>query len=107
MFQVFHLNVVKVYLRCYICCNGNIRILQAYVLIISDIYFKCFIWMFQKLIWRCTRCNGYTCMFQVFLYVFRRMLQIFYRDVLKVDLVLQAVVSLLVVVRRCSSHAGD
>ena len=40
MFQVFHLDVAKVYLRCCICCNDNIRMLQAYV-------FKCFICIFQ------------------------------------------------------------
>ena len=38
--------------------------------------------------------------------VFRRMLQIFYLDVSKVYLVLQAVVCLLLLVRRCGSCAG-
>jgi hypothetical protein len=37
MFQVFHLNVVKVDLRCCICCNGNIRTLQAYVSNVSSV----------------------------------------------------------------------
>jgi hypothetical protein len=31
MFQVFRLDVAKVDLRCCICCNDNIRMLQAYV----------------------------------------------------------------------------
>jgi hypothetical protein len=30
MFQVFHLDVAKVNLRCCMCCNENIRMLQAY-----------------------------------------------------------------------------
>ena len=45
MFQVFHLNVAKVDMECCICCNGNICMLQAYVLIVScvsDVYFKMF-----------------------------------------------------------------
>jgi hypothetical protein len=49
MFQVFHLNVTKVDLGCCIRCNGNIRMLQAYVSSISgvlDICFKSFIRMF-------------------------------------------------------------
>jgi hypothetical protein len=69
MFQVFYLNVAKVDLGCCICCNGNIRKLQAYVSIIScvlDICFKCFILMFRKLIRCCTCCKGYTRMFQAF-----------------------------------------
>ena len=37
---MFYLDVVKVYLRCCICCNDNIRMLQAYI-------FKCFRRMFQ------------------------------------------------------------
>jgi hypothetical protein len=43
MFQVFHLNVAKVDLECYICCKGNICKLQAYVSCISDVCFKSFI----------------------------------------------------------------
>jgi flagella basal body P-ring formation protein FlgA len=31
MFQVVHLDVAKVDLRCFICCNDNIRMFQAYV----------------------------------------------------------------------------
>jgi hypothetical protein len=40
MFQVFYLNVAKVNMR---CCNGNIRMMQAYVLIVScvlDVLFQ-------------------------------------------------------------------
>jgi hypothetical protein len=40
MFQVFELDVVKVYLRCCIFCTDNILMLQPYV-------FKCFRRMFQ------------------------------------------------------------
>jgi hypothetical protein len=45
MFQVFHHNVAKVDLRCFICCNDNIHIFQVYVQsvsIVSDVCFKCF-----------------------------------------------------------------
>jgi hypothetical protein len=63
MFQVFRLNVAKVDLECYICCKCNIRMLQAYVSCVSDVCFKSFIWMFQKLIWCCTCCYGYTRIF--------------------------------------------
>ena len=35
MFEAFNLNAVKVDLGCCICCNDNIRMLQAYV-------FECF-----------------------------------------------------------------
>jgi hypothetical protein len=43
MFQVFDLNVAKVDLGCCICCNDNIRMLQAYVFEC----FSCFKSMFQ------------------------------------------------------------
>jgi hypothetical protein len=45
MFQVFHLDNTKVDLGCFICCNDNIHMFQAYVqsvLVVSDAYFKCF-----------------------------------------------------------------
>jgi hypothetical protein len=45
MFQLFYLDIVKVDLRCFICCNDNIRIFQVYVqsvLVVSDTCFKCF-----------------------------------------------------------------
>jgi hypothetical protein len=50
-FKCFDLDVAKIYLRCCICCNDNICMLQTYV-------FKCF----------------------------RRMFQVFWLDVAKVDL---------------------
>jgi len=40
---VFHPDVAKVDLECCICCNDNIRMLQAYV---SSV-FRCFKYMFQ------------------------------------------------------------
>jgi hypothetical protein len=43
MFQVLRLDVAKVDLGCCICCIDNIRMLQAYVLSVSDVCFKCFI----------------------------------------------------------------
>jgi hypothetical protein len=43
MFQVFYLDVAKVDLSCCICCNDNIRMLQAYV----SKCFRCFKCMFQ------------------------------------------------------------
>jgi hypothetical protein len=83
MFQMFNLNVAKVNMRCCICCNGNINMLQAYVSYVSDVSFKCFIWMFRKLIWYCTYRIGYTRMFQThILSVFKRM---FHLDVSKID----------------------
>jgi hypothetical protein len=42
LFQVFHLDVVKVDLGYCICCNDNIRMLQAYVSSISDVSDVCF-----------------------------------------------------------------
>jgi hypothetical protein len=45
MFQVFYLNVAKVDLGCFICCNDNIRMFQAYVQsvsVVSDACFNCF-----------------------------------------------------------------
>jgi hypothetical protein len=51
MFQVFDLDVAKVYLRCCMCYNDNISMLQVYVFSvsgISDVCFKCFICMSQK-----------------------------------------------------------
>jgi hypothetical protein len=53
MFQVLHLNVAKVNLRCCICCNGNICMLQAYVLIVScvsNVLFQMFYLNVSKLI---------------------------------------------------------
>jgi hypothetical protein len=47
MFHVFYLDVAKVYLR---CCNDNIRMLQAYISGVSNICFKCFIWMLHTLL---------------------------------------------------------
>jgi hypothetical protein len=38
MFQVFYLDVAKVDLRCCICCNDNIRMLQVYVLNVSGVF---------------------------------------------------------------------
>jgi hypothetical protein len=77
MFQVFYLDVGKLYLRCCIYCNDNIRMLQVYVLSVSgvsDVYFKC-------LSRCCICCYGYTCMFQVYVFecfrCFRLMLQVF------------------------------
>jgi hypothetical protein len=61
MFQVFHLTTAKVDMGYCICCNANICMLQIYVSIVScvsDVCFKCFIWIFQKLIWCCTCSNG-------------------------------------------------
>jgi hypothetical protein len=74
MFQVFHLDVAKVDLRCCICCNDNICMLQVYV-------FKCFRCIFQVF----HLDVAYTCMLQGYVYkCFRcliRMLQVFHLDV--------------------------
>jgi hypothetical protein len=70
MFQMFHLDVAEVYLRCCICCNDNIRMLQAYI-------FKCFRRMFKAFhldvayvvmaILACFKCFGcFKLMLQVF-----------------------------------------
>jgi hypothetical protein len=45
MSQVFRLDVVKVDLGCFICCNDNIHMFQAYVQsvsVVSDVCFKRF-----------------------------------------------------------------
>jgi uncharacterized membrane protein len=63
MFQVFDLDVAKVNLRCCICCNNNIRMLQAYILKC----FRCFKHMFQVFYLDVTKVNlgvAYTCMLQ-------------------------------------------
>jgi hypothetical protein len=86
--------------------------LEAYVpsvLGVLDVCFKCFIWIFQKLVWHCICCNDYTHMFQMHVSsvpIFRRMLQMFHLDVSKVDLVLRAAVRLLLLVCRRGSHAS-
>jgi hypothetical protein len=43
MFQVFHLYVAKTDLDVAYVANDNIHMLQAYVLSVSDVCFKCFI----------------------------------------------------------------
>jgi hypothetical protein len=82
MFQVFHLDVAKVDLRCCICCNNNIRMLQTYVSVVSDVCFKCFIGILQKYIWMLHNMHVSRACFQCFIY----MLQVFHLDVVKVDL---------------------
>jgi hypothetical protein len=69
MFQVFHLDVTKIDLRCFICCNDNIGMLEAYILSVlgvSDVCSKCFISMLHILLWLhmhvssvCLKCFGY------------------------------------------------
>jgi hypothetical protein len=66
-------------------CNGYIRMLQVYISSVSDVCFKCFIFLLQEYIWmlhnmhvaniciKCFRC-------------FIRMLQVFYPYVAKVEL---------------------
>jgi hypothetical protein len=58
MFQMFHLDIAKVDLRCCICCNDNICMLQAYVSSVSDVCFKCFIWMLHTLLWLYTHVSS-------------------------------------------------
>jgi hypothetical protein len=44
LFQVYHLDVVKLDLKCRICCSDNISMLQTYVSSVSnvsDVCFKC------------------------------------------------------------------
>jgi hypothetical protein len=68
MFQVFHLSVAKVDLRCCICCNGNICMLQAYVSSISgvsDILFQMFHLDVSKFDLLLHMLQGYTRMFQM------------------------------------------
>jgi hypothetical protein len=65
MFQVFHLSVAKVDLR---CCNGNICMLQAYVSSISgvsDILFQMFHLDVSKFDLLLHMLQGYTRMFQM------------------------------------------
>jgi hypothetical protein len=45
MFHVFHLDVAKVDMECFVCFNDNIQMFQAYVqsvYVVSDVCFKCF-----------------------------------------------------------------
>jgi hypothetical protein len=75
MSQVFRLDVVKVDLGCFICCNDNIHMFQAYVQRISVVSacFKCF---HLDIVYVC---YDYTCIFQVFVFMcfrcFRLILQ--------------------------------
>jgi hypothetical protein len=73
-------------------CNVYTHMFKVFHLL-SDVCCKCFILMFQSRSWCCTCCNSYTRMFQTYvqcLYThvssvssaFRRMLQMFYLDVL-------------------------
>jgi hypothetical protein len=80
---MFLLDVAKVDPGYCICCNDNIRMLQGYVSSIvgvSDVCFKCFIWMLHILLWLYT----YVC--SVCFKYFRLMLQVFYLNVAEVDL---------------------
>jgi hypothetical protein len=70
MSQVFHLDVAKVDLGYFICCNDNIRMFQAYVQCISVVLacFKCFHLDVAYV------CYGYTCIFQVFVFMCFRLI---------------------------------
>jgi hypothetical protein len=76
------MDVAKVNLRCYICCNNNIRMLQAYI-------FKCFRY-FRRKFQTFYLGVAYTCMLQAYIFkcfrCFRHKFQVFYLDVAKVDL---------------------
>jgi hypothetical protein len=90
LFQVFHLDAAKVDLRCCICCNDKIRMLQAYVQVlqvfqtyVANVSSGCFkvdlgVAHVAMAIHACFKC--FIC--------FRHMLQMFYLDVAKVDLML-------------------
>ena len=83
MFQVFHLDVAKEDLRCCICCNDNICMLQAYVSsvsVVSNVCFKCFIMLLHMFAMALYACFKY-------FRCFRLVLQVFHLDVAKVDLV--------------------
>ena len=82
MFQLFCLDFAKVDLGCCICCNDNIRMLQAYVSSVLGV-FKCFIWMLHMLLWLYTHVSGLC--FKCFS-CFKLMLQVFHLDVVKVYL---------------------
>jgi hypothetical protein len=76
---VFHLDIAKVGLGCFICCNDNIRMFQAYVQyvsVVSDTCFKCFHLDVACLLWLHTHVSS-VC-FHVF-----QMFQIYF---VKVDL---------------------
>jgi hypothetical protein len=69
---------------CYICCNGYTCILQLYVSNVSAISNNI------VSVLSCICCTGYTCMLQVYASnvsaIFKRMLQVFYLDVIFVAL---------------------
>jgi hypothetical protein len=77
MFQVFHLDVVKVDMRCFICCKPMFQ-----VFLCLDVCFKYIIWKLHILLWLYMHVSR-VC-FKCFRY-FRRMLQVFYLDATKVD----------------------
>jgi hypothetical protein len=63
MFQLFQTYVASVLSGYCICCNGYTRMLQVYVsnvIAVSNVYYKCFIWMLHILRWPYTCCK---CMF--------------------------------------------
>jgi hypothetical protein len=82
IFQVFHLDVAKVYLRCCICYNDDIRMSQAYVFMC----FRCFRRVFQVFhldvayvamaIHACFKCMCFKCFI-----CFILMLHLFHMDV--------------------------
>jgi hypothetical protein len=84
MFQVFDLDVAKVYLRHCICFSDNIRMLKAYVFKC----FRCFRCMFQVFYLDVAKVDlgvAYTCIYvhvaKVCFMCFIRMLQVFNLDV--------------------------
>jgi hypothetical protein len=84
-FKGFRLDVSKVDLGC-VCCNNDIHMLQAYVSsvsYISNVCFKCFIWMLHMLLWLYTYVLSIC--FECFK-CFRLMLQVFYLNVAQVDM---------------------
>ena len=74
-----HMDVAKVDIECFICCNDNIRMFQAYVQsisVVSDTCFKCFHLDVAYVCYSCIHVS--TVCFHVF--------QIFHTYVAKVDL---------------------
>jgi hypothetical protein len=67
----------------YGCCKYMFQVFHVFQTYAVNVSSKCF----KSRSWCCTCCNGYTTCFKCFIY-FQTMLQLFYLDVLKVDLVL-------------------
>jgi hypothetical protein len=80
MFEVFYLDVAYISMTLYACLKYIFQVFQTHVASVSSEFYKSRS--------RCTCCYCNTCFKHCFKYFicFRRMLQVFYLDILKVDM---------------------